>query len=171
MVPRCPLIYISLIINNIEHLFTCLMTICMSSLEKCLFRSSRLGHLLISTHTGRPHPVYIYHNLSKHPPIGGRFAFKKILLYLLWGFPGSSGSKESAYNAGNPGSIPGSGRSTGEGIGYPLQYSWASLVAQLVKNPPAMWETWVRSLGWEDPLEKGTSAHSSSLAWRIPLNV
>jgi len=52
------------------------------------------------------------------------------------------------------------GRSTGEGIGYPLQYSWASLVAQLVKNPPAMWETWVRSLGWEDPLEKGTATHS-----------
>ena len=51
--------------------------------------------------------------------------------------------------------IPGSGRSPGEGIGYPLQYSWASLVAQLVKNPLAMRETWVRSLGWEDPLEKG----------------
>ena len=51
--------------------------------------------------------------------------------------------------------IPGLGRFTGEGIGYPLQYSWASLVAQLVKNPPAMQETWVRSLGWEDPLEKG----------------
>ena len=64
--------------------------------------------------------------------------------------------------------IPGSGRSTGEGNGNPLQYSWASLVAQLVKNPPAMWETWVRSLGWEDPLEKGTATHSSVLAWRIP---
>ena len=51
--------------------------------------------------------------------------------------------------------IPGSGRSTGEGIGYLLQYSWASLVAQLVKNLPAMQETWVQSLGWEDPLEKG----------------
>jgi len=51
--------------------------------------------------------------------------------------------------------IPGSGRSTGEGIGYPLQYSWASLVAQLVRNLPVVQETWVRSLGWEDPLEKG----------------
>ena len=70
-----------------------------------------------------------------------------------------------------PGSIPGSGRSPGEGIGYPLQYSWASLVAQLVKNPPTMWETWVQSLGWEDPLEKGKATHSSILAWRIPWTV
>ena len=52
----------------------------------------------------------------------------------------------------------------GKGIGYPFQYSWASLVAQLVKNLPAMWETWVRSLGWEDPLEKGKATHSSILA-------
>ena len=69
---------------------------------------------------------------------------------------------------GTPGSIPGSGRSTGEGIDYPLQYAWSSLVAQLVKNPPAMWETWVQSLGWEDPMEKGKATHSSILAWRIP---
>ena len=67
--------------------------------------------------------------------------------------------------------MPGSGRSTGEGIGYPLQYSWASFVAQLVKNLPAMWETWVRSLGWEDPLEKGKATHSSILAWRIPWTI
>ena len=60
--------------------------------------------------------------------------------------------------------IPGLGRSPGEGIGYPLQSSWASLVAQLVKNLPTMWETWVRSLGWEDTLEKGKAAHSSILA-------
>ena len=70
------------------------------------------------------------------------------------GLPGSSASKESTCNAGDPGSISGSGRSTGEEKGYPLQYSWASLVAQLVKNLPAMWETWVQSPGWEDPLEK-----------------
>ena len=63
--------------------------------------------------------------------------------------------KETACNAGDPGLIPGSGRSAGEGIGYLLQYSWVSLVVQLVKNPLAMWETWVRSLCWEDPLEKG----------------
>ena len=62
--------------------------------------------------------------------------------------------------------IHGSGRSPGEGIGYPLQCSWAFLVAQLVKTPPAMRETWVRSLGWEDPLEKGMASHSSILAWR-----
>ena len=64
--------------------------------------------------------------------------------------------------------IPGSGRSAREGIGYPLQYSWTSLVAQLVKNLPAMWETWVQSLGWEDPLEKRMSTPSSVFAWRIP---
>ena len=60
--------------------------------------------------------------------------------------------------------IPGSGRSSGEGIGYSFQYPWASLVAQLVKNPPAMQETWVRSLGREDPSEKGRATHSSILA-------
>ena len=70
------------------------------------------------------------------------------------GFPDSSVGKESTCNAGDPGSIPGSGRSTGEGIGYPLQYSWASLVAQLVKNLPAMQETWVRFPGREDLQEK-----------------
>ena len=66
--------------------------------------------------------------------------------------------------------IPESGRSLGEEIGYPLQCSWASLVAQMVKNPPAIRETWVRSLGWEDPLEEGMATHSSILAWRIPMN-
>ena len=63
------------------------------------------------------------------------------------GFPGSSAGEESACKAGDPSSIPGSGRSSGEGVGYPLHYCWASLVAQLVKNLPAMWETWVQSLG------------------------
>ena len=87
---------------------------------------------------------------------------------MILGFPDSSVGKESACNAGDPSSFPVSGRSTGEGIGYPLQYSWASLVAQLVKNPPAVRETWVPSLGWEDPLQKGMATHSSILAWRIP---
>ena len=67
-----------------------------------------------------------------------------------------------------PSLIPGSGRSAGEGIGYPLQYFWASLVAQLAKNLPAVPETWVRYLGWEDPLKKGKATHSSILVWRIP---
>ena len=70
----------------------------------------------------------------------------------------------SAYNAGDPSLIPVSGRSTGEGIGYPLQYSKASILAQLVKNPPEMWETWIRYLGWKDLLEKGKATHSSFLA-------
>ena len=83
-------------------------------------------------------------------------------------FSDSSVGKKSACNAGDHGWIPGSRRSTGERIGNSVQYSWAFLVAQLVKNPPAMRETWVRSLGWEDPLEKRKATHSSILAWRIP---
>ena len=80
------------------------------------------------------------------------------------GFPGSSASKESTCNVGDPGLIPGSGRFPGEGIGYPHQYSLASLVAQTVKNLPAMREAWAQALGWEDPLEKGWATHSSNLA-------
>ena len=72
--------------------------------------------------------------------------------------------KECACSAGDPDLIPGSGRSPGERIGYPLQYSWASLVPQMVKDLLAMWETWVRSLGWEDPLGEGVATHSSILA-------
>ena len=67
--------------------------------------------------------------------------------------------------------IPGLGRSSDEGIGYSLQHAWVSLVAQLVKNTPAMSETWVQPLGWEDSLEKGKATHSSILAWRIPWTV
>ena len=67
-------------------------------------------------------------------------------------------------NLGDPSSIPGLERSAGEGIGYPLQYFWASLVAQVVKNLPAMWETWIQSLGWKGPMEKGKATHSSILA-------
>ena len=79
------------------------------------------------------------------------------------GFPRSSVGKEPTCNAGDLGSIPGSGRSAGEGVGYPAQYSWASLVAQLVKNLPAMQETWVQPLGWEDPLQKGYPLQDSGL--------
>ena len=87
------------------------------------------------------------------------------------GFPGSSAGKESACHAGDPDSISGSGRSAGEGIGCPLQYFWASPVAQLIKNVPVMRVTWFRSLGWEDPLEKGIAPHSNIPAWRIPWTV
>ena len=83
---------------------------------------------------------------------------------------GSSAGKESACNAGDPDSIPDSGRSPGEGLDYPLQYSWVSLVAQMLKNLPEMRKTWVQSLGWEDPLGDDMAAHSSILAWRIPMD-
>ena len=87
------------------------------------------------------------------------------------GFSDSSVGKESACDAGDHSLIPGSGRSAGEGIGYPLQYFWASLVAQLIKNLPARQEAPVQSLGWEDPLEKGKATHYSILAWRVPWTV
>ena len=86
---------------------------------------------------------------------------------MFQGFPDSSVGKESTCNVGDPSLILGSGRSAGEGIDYPLQYFWASLVAQLVKNKPAMWQTWVWFLGWEDPLENRKAIHSSILAGRI----
>ena len=83
------------------------------------------------------------------------------------GFPDSSVGKESTCNAGHPGLIPESRKFTGEGKGYPFQYSWASIVAQLIKTLPVMWETWVWSLSWKNPLEKGNATHSRFLAWRI----
>ena len=85
-----------------------------------------------------------------------------------YGFPGSSAGTESTCNAGGPGLIPGSGRSPGEGVGYRLQYLWASLVAQMVKNPRALQEIWVQSPCQEDLLEKEMATHSSVLALRIP---
>ena len=106
------------------------------------------------------------------------YVFSAVIVYMdssihvrmYIGFPRSSADKEFTCNAGDPGSTLGSGGSPGEGIGYLLQYSWASLVAQLVKNLLAVWETWVWSLGWEDPLEEGMATHSSILAWRIPMD-
>ena len=91
-----------------------------------------------------------------------------LLCYHTTGFPGGSDGKESAFNAGDPGSIPGSGRSPEEGRGYAFQYFGASLVAQMVKNLPLMPETLVQFLGWEDPLEEGMATHFSILTWRIP---
>ena len=90
--------------------------------------------------------------------------------FLHMGSPESSAGKESSCNAGDPSSIPGWGRYPGEETGYPLQYSWASLMAQMVKNLPAMWETWVWSLGRKDPLKECMVTHSSILAWRIPMD-
>ena len=78
-----------------------------------------------------------------------------VLIKEAWGFPGSSAGKKPTCNVGDPSLIPGSGRSPGEGVGCPLQYSWASLVAQVVKNLPAMQETLVQFLGQEDLLDKG----------------
>ena len=101
-----------------------------------------LPHLIIV------HPYILFILPSKYP----------------FGFPGSSAGKESTCNAGDSSSIPGSGRSAGERIGCPLQYSRA----QTVKNPPAMWETWIRFLGWEDSLEKEMAIYLGLLAWKIP---
>ena len=84
---------------------------------------------------------------------------------------GSSAGTEHACNTGEPGSITGSGRLTGKGWGYPLLYFWVSLVTQLVKDLPSMWEAWVQSLGWEDPLEEDMATHSSILTWRTPCTV
>ena len=82
-------------------------------------------------------------------------------------FPHSLFGTESACNAGDSGLIPRSGRSPREGISYPLQYCWASLVAQMVKTPSAMPDTWVWFLGWEDPLENGKATRFCILAWRM----
>ena len=93
-----------------------------------------------------------------------------INIYIVLDFSGSSAGKESTCNAGDPSLIPGLGNSPGKDISYPFQYSQASLVAQMVKNPPDMQDTWVLSLGWEDPLGEGLAAHSSILAWGIPVD-
>ena len=95
------------------------------------------------------------------------FYGNKVILRGSWAFPDSSGGKEASCNARDPGSIPGLGRSAGEGIGYPTPVFLGFRVAQLVRNLPAMQETCVRCLGW-DPPEKGKAIHSNILAWRIP---
>ena len=96
---------------------------------------------------------------------GGDISHRFRHLAVFLGF--SSVDKESTCNAGDTCLIPGSGRSTGEGIGYQLQYSWAFFVAQLVKNLPKTLEIRAGSLGWEHPLEKGKATHSSILTWKI----
>ena len=115
-----------------------------------------------------------WYSPGKNSGVGCHFLFQGIFpihelnLGLLQVFPDGSIAKEFSCNTGDPSSIHGSGRSPEKGNGNPLHYSWAFLVAQLVKNPPAMWETWIQSLGWEEPLEKGKATHTSILAWRIP---
>ena len=94
----------------------------------------------------------------------------KLILSTHVGFSGSSAGKESACDLGDPGSNPGSESSARDGIGYLLQYSWASLVAQMAQNPLAVQEPYILSLGWKDPLEEGMATHSSILAWRIPVD-
>ena len=106
------------------------------------------------------HGLNISSNLLSYLFLEGKFM----------GFPGRSDGKESTCNAGNPSSVPGSGCSPAERIHYPLQYSWASLVAQMIKNPSAMQETWVWFLCWEDPLKEGMATHFSILAWGIPMD-
>ena len=92
----------------------------------------------------------------------------KSFIVSILGFPDGSDSKESTCNAEDSSLIPGTGRSLGEGIGYSLPFSWASLVAQIIKEPPAMRETWIPSLGWEDSLEEGMATLFCILAWKIP---
>ena len=109
-----------------------------------------------------------YHFALPSPRIVGR---AEDPVSRLSGFPVSSAGKEFSYYAGDPSSIPRSGRSPGEGISYPLQYSWSSLVAQLVKNPPAMWETWLQPWVGKIPWRRENVTYSSVLAWRIPCTV
>ena len=146
-----------------------------NSVQEC----GRLCRCWWEHYSGSVHRIYglTYWGWILSPPFSHFVAIHLVNLCFLFckngnrSFPDSSVGKESTCNAGDSGLIPGSGWSTGEGIGYPFQYSWASLVAQFVKNPPAMRETWVLSLGWEDSLEKGKGTHSSILAWRIQCTV
>ena len=141
-----------------------------SSLNPLLLEIYYVQNILLKIHYGLPWCLCLQCGRPLFSPWVGKTPWRRERLPtpVFLGFPGGSAGKESASTAGDLGSIPGSGRSPGEGTGYPLQYSWASLVAQTVKNLPAMQETWVPSLGWEDPLEKARATHSSVLAWRSP---
>ena len=105
-------------------------------------------------------------NSEPEIPAVPMFFLPKFLVVMS--FPDSPVRKEATCNAGDLSSIPMLGRSPGERIGYPLQHSWASLVAQSLKRLPAMRETQVQSLVLEDILEKEVATHSRTLAWKIP---
>ena len=128
-----------------------------------------VGDLLFMSDHGQVCSLWREQSFHQQISTAHCFCFEYSVSFM--GFSDSSVGKESACIAGDPDLTPVSGSSTGKGIGYPLQYSWASQVAQLVKSPPAMWETWVWSLGWENLLKKGKAAHFSILAWRIPWTV
>ena len=172
--------YISLHLNVVGGCFCCSVTQLGPTLcsMDCSMPGFPVLHCLLEFAEIHVHwvrdAVQSSHPLSPPlPPIYYNFTYNaEILTWVLckWfqGFPGSSAYKECSNNAGYPSLIPGLRRSPGEGIGYPVQFSWASLVGLMVKNLPEMWETWVRSLGWEDHLEKGMATHCSILAWRIP---
>ena len=125
--------------------------------------AAALNYLVKLSFNEDPHPNVFYAYWSLRAVLCLYEMYSLLMWISIWfwntGITCCSASKESSCNAGDAGSIPGSGRSTGEGTGYPLQYSWVSLVAQLVKNPPPMRETWVLSPGWEDLLEKGTGEY------------
>ena len=116
---------------------------------------------------GSKEHLFENHILPRSEPAPLLVLLSGCVMVALRGLSGCSVGKEPACNAEDCSSTPGSGRSAGEGIGYPLRYSWASLVTQLVKNPPAMPETWVRSLSWEDALKKGIATHSSILLCKV----
>ena len=130
-------------------------------LSSCHTGSTVLGLVVETVHQGGGTANDSFRSCMK-----GRILFYHCYSGFM-GFPCGSAGKEFLCNVGDLSSIPRLERSPGKGNIYPLQYSWAFLVAQMVKNLPSMWDTWVWSLGWKDPLEKGKASHSSIMAWRI----
>ena len=162
--------------NNVSHLSFLSAFHCtgLNSQTRTLYKMGkrRMPYWVLSVHDLRRKDKALFHrSLLPLPPLQTKLDHIKpnqTFFFGSMGFPGSSAGKESICNAGDPSSIPGLGRCPEEGIGHPLQYFWASLVAQLVKNLPALQKTWVRSLSQKDPLEEGMATHSSFLAWRKP---
>ena len=149
---------------NIQDLFPLVWTSCyllavQGTLKSLLQHHSSKASILCSSAFFIVQLSYPYMTTGRTKALA-RWTFVGKVMSLLF--------STAACNAEDPSLIPGLGSSPGEGIGYPLQYSWASLVAQMVKNLPAIRETRVHSLGWEDALEGGMAIHSSILAWRIP---